>query len=117
MRTVHRTGFTLIDVMITVVVIGILAAVALPYLTGHLEMSKEAAAQSSYKSVRGALDVYYQEHGDWPATLNPTLFVNREEVTMPKGWQMRYDPEDGDLDLLEVPVEDWTEAESVVVVE
>ena len=117
MRKACRTGFTLIDVMITVVVIGILAAVALPYLTGHLELSKEAAAQSSYKAVRSALDLYYQENGKWPAELSSSLFVNGEDVTMPKGWQMRYDPDDGDLDLLEIPAEEWTEAESVVVVD
>lgn len=104
-RRFRTTGFTLLDVMITVTIIGILAAVTMPILTDHLELSKRSAAQGSYKQVRTALDFYYQQNQDWPETLSRDLFANRELVTMPRGWQLQYDPANGDLTLVELTQE------------
>jgi type IV pilus assembly protein PilE len=46
MRWKNSTGFTLIEVMITVVIVGILAAVAYPSYRSHVVKSNRAAAQS-----------------------------------------------------------------------
>ena len=97
---VRRTGFTLLDVMITVTIIAILASVVIPLLGQHIEKASAAAADSSFAMVRKTLDLYYQRYGAWPATIDKTLFVNSEEVTMPDGYQLQYNPTSGALNLL-----------------
>lgn len=111
-----RTGFTLLDVMITVTILAILATVVIPLLGQHLGRASKAAAESSYRMVQKGLDLYYERHGDWPATIDNTLFVNSQEVTMPTGYQLRYNPETGDLELLAPETGSEPGGEAVVLV-
>lgn len=99
-RATRHAGFTLLDVMITVTIIAILASVVIPLLGQHLEKANKAAAESSFRSVRKTLDLYYERHGRWPATLDKTLFVNSQDVAMPDGYQIQYNASTGALELL-----------------
>src|SRR5579859_8016033 len=52
-------GFTLIELMIVVAIIGILAAIAIPKFAQLVTKSKEGATKGSVGSIRSALSIYY----------------------------------------------------------
>ncbi len=112
----RRRGFTLLDVMIVVVCLSILASVVIPIVTGHLKTAQDSAAKAQYKSVRGALDMYFQSHHRWPEAVGPELFQPPAPVVMPRGWQLSYDASTGDLTLVQVPDADADAAPSLVYV-
>lgn len=58
-----KKGFTLLEVLIVVIIIGILVAIALPQYTTTLEKSKSAEAVSNVGSLRTALDRYWYQNG------------------------------------------------------
>jgi prepilin-type N-terminal cleavage/methylation domain-containing protein len=69
MRTVRNTkGFTLIELMIVVVIIGILAAVALPKFTGMSKSAKEAEADPILKEVYTLQQAYYTRFNQFAPT-------------------------------------------------
>jgi prepilin-type N-terminal cleavage/methylation domain-containing protein len=62
-------GFTLIELMIVVAIIGILAAIAIPKFADLVTKSKESAVKGSLGSVRSAVSIYYSDtEGVFPAT-------------------------------------------------
>jgi prepilin-type N-terminal cleavage/methylation domain-containing protein len=63
-------GFTLIELMIVVAIIGILAAIAIPRFADLIRKSKEGATKGSIGSIRTAISVYYGENeGAFPKYL------------------------------------------------
>ena len=63
-------GFTLIELMIVVAIIGILAAIAIPKFAQMLEKSKEGATKGNLGSMKSAASIYYGDtQGIWPTTL------------------------------------------------
>jgi len=67
-------GFTLIELMIVVAIIGILAAVAIPKFADLINKSKEGATKGSLGSIRSALTVYYGDmEGLYPQDKLETL--------------------------------------------
>src|ERR1051326_4940909 len=64
-------GFTLIELMIVVAIIGILAAIAIPRFAQMLEKSREGATKGNLGSIKSAASIYYGDtQGIWPTTLN-----------------------------------------------
>ncbi len=66
-RAVHR-AFTLIEILIVVIVLGILAAVVIPQFTDASTDAKLSALQSNLATMRTQLQLYKLQHDDtWPA--------------------------------------------------
>ena len=61
-----RQGFTLVELMITVVIVGVLAAVAVPIYQANVSRAKASEADACLGSVRTALRVYYAENAAYP---------------------------------------------------
>ena len=64
---VKNQGFTLIELLIVVVILGVLAAVAIPQFTASTDDAKVAAIDSTLATTRTAIDMYFQDHGEYPA--------------------------------------------------
>lgn len=64
----NKKGFTLIELMIVVAIIGILAAIAIPKFAQLTKKSREGATKGSLTAVRSAIQVYYGDNeGRFPA--------------------------------------------------
>ncbi|OGF48885.1 MAG: hypothetical protein A2044_03220 [Candidatus Firestonebacteria bacterium GWA2_43_8] len=64
-------GFTLIELMIVVAIIGILAAVGIPRFASMIEVSREGATKGNLSALRSSVTIYYTEkEGVWPVDLN-----------------------------------------------
>ena len=84
-----QQGFTLIELMIVVAIIGILAAVAIPQYQNYVINSKLSAAASSVSSVELAMANDYQSNGSFPTAaqlqtegFNITNPANGDQITI-----------------------------------
>ena len=61
------SGFTLIELMIVVAIIGILAAIAIPKFASLIRKSSEGASKGNLGAIRSALSIYYGDmEGQYP---------------------------------------------------
>ena len=73
----NNKGFTLIELMIVVAIIGILAAVAIPKFTSMLEKAREGATQGNIGAIKSAISIYYgDKQGIWPSDLTTSSASN-----------------------------------------
>lgn len=71
-------GFTLIEILLVVVIIGILAAVAVPRLGGRVAQSQIAAARASIGAISTAIDLYETDNGRLPDSLQNLMTKGSE---------------------------------------
>jgi general secretion pathway protein G len=68
-----RSGFTLIEIILVVVIIGILAGIAIPKLGGKSEKAMIAQAQANITALSMAIQEYEIMNGDYPSSLDALL--------------------------------------------
>jgi len=91
-----KTGFTLIEIMLVVAIIGILAAMVVPRLTGRTKQARAAVAKADVDvNLPLALDLYELDIGEFPSGLDH-LRDNRDDND---NWQGPY--------LKKIPKDPW----------
>jgi len=58
----NRSGFTLVELLIVVIILGVLAAIAIPQFTSSTEDAKLSSLDTSLAELRGAIELYYHQH-------------------------------------------------------
>jgi general secretion pathway protein G len=66
----HEAGFTLIELMIVMAIIGILATLAIPYFVTALKHAREAVLKEDLQTMRGAIDSYTMDKQKAPQSLD-----------------------------------------------
>ena len=69
-----QRGFTLIEIMLVVAIIGVLAAMVVPRLTGRTKQARDAVAKADVEvNIPMALDLYELDTGEFPSSLDYLL--------------------------------------------
>ena len=61
-------GFTLIEIMIVVVIVGILVALVVPNIVGRSDQARRVAVENDLRAIATALDLYRADNGMYPST-------------------------------------------------
>ena len=63
-----RTGFTMIEMLVVVVILGLLATLVVPKVVGQGEEAKRTATMVQIKEIEQALDMFKLDNGFYPST-------------------------------------------------
>ncbi|NLE65590.1 MAG: type II secretion system major pseudopilin GspG [Elusimicrobia bacterium] len=64
-----KTGFSLIEIMLVVIIIGVLVAMVVPNIAGRSEQARTTAARTDIEAnLATALDLYYMDNAGYPST-------------------------------------------------
>ncbi len=67
-RCADRRGFTLIEIMVVMVILGILAGLIIPRIMGRPEEARRTKARIQIESIETALKLYKLDNGSYPTT-------------------------------------------------
>lgn len=67
-RLMDRAGFTLIEIMVVIVILGLLAALVVPKLVGRTEEAKKTQTRVQIKSLQQAMELFKLDNGFYPST-------------------------------------------------
>jgi len=85
----YQRGFTLIEIMVVVVILGILAALIVPKIMSRPDQARAVKAQSDILAIQNALDLYRLDNGSYPTNeqgLN-ALVHKPSAAPEPRHWQ------------------------------
>ncbi|MEM7417441.1 MAG: prepilin-type N-terminal cleavage/methylation domain-containing protein [Gemmatimonadota bacterium] len=87
MKTMKKreSGFTLIELLIVVVIIGILAAIAIPKFSSTREKAFLSSAKADLRNLASQQEVYHNVHYTFTTDLTAAEFTNSEGVTVTVG--------------------------------
>jgi general secretion pathway protein G len=74
-KAIHcaKAGFTLIEILLVVIIIGILVGAAMPKLSGHTRRAEIARAKQDIKNIGLAISIYELHMGEYPPSLNALI--------------------------------------------
>ncbi len=103
-RIKNNRGFTLIELMVVVVILGILAGLIVPRIMSRPEQAKRTKARMQVESIATALKLYKLDNGSYPTTEQglQALVEPPSSGNTPKNWR-----KGGYLEKGKVPTDPW----------
>ena len=100
----NKKGFTLIEIMVVVIILGLLAGLVLPKILGREEEARVSSAKLQIKSLENALDGYKLDNGFYPTTDQglDALIKKPETGRIPNKWR-----DGGYLKPARIPKDPW----------
>jgi general secretion pathway protein G len=101
----RRSGFTLLELVVVIIVLGLLAAIVAPQIIGRVSDAKSTTARTQIELLSVALDAYRLDTGAYPTT-DQGLAALRDRPTrapVPPNWRGPYLRKD-------VPLDPWGRA-------
>ena len=95
-----NTGFTLIELMVVLVILGLLVGLVGPRLFGRVDSSKVQVAETQIKMLRGALQAYRLDIGRFPSTAEGLTALIRPPPEVAAFWSGPYVDD-------EIPPDPW----------
>src|SRR6478735_1889958 len=82
-------GFTLVEVMVVVVILGILAAIIVPKIMSRPEQARIVKAKQDILAIQSALDLYKLDNGVYPSTDQglQALVTKPTDDPQPSNWK------------------------------
>ena len=111
MKIQHRSmyyrksaGFTLIEVMVVVVILGILAAIIVPKIMSRPEQARYVKVKQDILAIQSALDLYKLDNGTYPTTDQglQALVTKPTIAPVPRNWK-------SEGYLQELPMDPWSQ--------
>jgi general secretion pathway protein G len=99
---VRERGFTLIEILVVVMILGLLISLAAPRIMGRTDEARIVKAKADMKAIEEALNLYRLDSGIYPSTDQglPALVEEPSSGERPRAWR-----EDGYLE--RVPLDPW----------
>jgi general secretion pathway protein G len=100
----RNAGFTLIELMVVIVILGLLAAIVMPRVVGQTDKARYEQAKVQMRILEDALKRYKLDNGHFPTTEQGLEALVRQPTTgtLPRNWQRG-----GYLDKSDVPIDPW----------
>ena len=99
-----ETGFTLIEIMVAVVILGILGAIVIPKIMSRPEQARVVKVRQDILAIQSALDLYKLDNSIYPSTDQglQALVTKPTAPPVPRNWK-------SDGYLQELPMDPWGE--------
>ena len=98
-----KKGFTLIEIMIVIVILGLLASLVVPNLMGQSEKAKKKLVCVQMKTIKDSLKNFKLEEGRYPTTEEGLMAL----IKNPNPAKYKSYPKDGYLDSKTLPKDSW----------
>ncbi len=104
----EEKGFTLVELLVVIVILGVLVGIGVPTYRGFIDRSHEAATLAELQAVSMAIKYYFIEHDDKPFDLSELgRYLGDEDFTVDETGVVKY----LDYILMKVPEQDYISAE------
>ncbi|KPK11038.1 MAG: type II secretion system protein GspG [Acidithiobacillales bacterium SG8_45] len=91
-RYLKQRGFTLLEILVVVVILGILASLVLPNFLGRTDQARTIAAKHDIQTLVGVLKLYKLDNGFYPSTAQglQALVTKPDSDPVPRNWKQPY---------------------------
>lgn len=88
----NQKGFSLVEIMITVAIMGILTAVAVPVYKDYIKTAKMSEAMSNLETLRLLEEQYFNDHGKYTGVVSKADILDPTKSPLKKGFKPGSNP-------------------------